>query len=121
MEKLKWKYLIMIIIGFSILGGVAEWVKLTRISKNLFRDAGELAYTMCRQDGTGTTFCRCMQAEMEQNLKNEIMAADFIQGRHTQDLQLFVMGARLRCECRVNPERVASYGLPCDDLPPLNF
>lgn len=60
----------------------------------------------CLADGADRRFCRCVKADILQNenFTNQI-AKDLIHGYQHPLVEQMIVGARLRCMCRVYPEQ----------------
>lgn len=80
-------------------------------------------YNNCIESGQHEKWCRCIRADLinSPNLFTEEMAVLLLQGREHPLLNTAFLGAKVRCECRINPQRVAKYGLSCANVKQISF
>ncbi len=82
--------------------------------------AANIIYQNCIKNGENPTWCRCLQEDLKTGF-SEQSAVYITKGQMSQLSNMEISGARLRCQCRINPNRLAAYGLPCNGVKPLNF
>ena len=65
-------------------------------------------------------WCRCLQADLVDSTKQftEQDAKGVLQGILPE---LAMLGARMRCECRLNPSKPAQYGVSCSNVKQIKF
>ncbi len=85
--------------------------------------AADILYNNCIKNGADIQWCRCLRADLIDATKafTEEMAEYIVNGRQHPWLNPTLLGARIRCECRMHPRYVASYGLSCDGVNPIKF
>jgi len=85
--------------------------------------AANIIYQACISDGQGKEWCRCLRADLIDSTKQftEEMAYYVINGRQHPWLSTAITGARIRCECRMYPRRMAARGLSCANVKPINY
>ena len=82
--------------------------------------AANIVYKNCIRNGEDQTWCRCLREDLKTGFSEEV-AYYAIKGQQHPLGNMEINGARLRCQCRINPGRLAAYGLPCTGVKPLNF
>ena len=85
--------------------------------------AANIIYNNCIENGENEQWCRCLRADLIDMTKafTEEIATSLVNGRQHPWLRTAIMGARLRCQCRMLPRRVEAYGLSCAGVKPLKF
>lgn len=85
--------------------------------------AANVMYNRCIESGEDRQWCRCLRADLidSKNQFTEQMANYIVQGYQHPWLSMAITGARLRCECRINPMRMAARGLPCNGIKQLKY
>ena len=82
--------------------------------------AANTIYKHCIESGEVPMWCRCLREDLKTGLSEEA-AQYIIKGKISQLEQMEISGARLRCQCRINPSRLAAYGLSCNGVKALDF
>ncbi len=85
--------------------------------------AANIIYNNCINGGEGEQWCRCLRADLIDSEKafTEEIAHFIINGRQHPWLGQTIMGARLRCQCRISPHRMAAHGLSCAGVKQIKF
>ena len=82
--------------------------------------AANIIYKNCVRNGEDLTWCKCLREDLKIGFSEEV-AYYVINGKQHPLGNIEINGARLRCQCRINPGRLAAYGLPCTGVKPLKF
>ena len=85
--------------------------------------AANIIYNNCIQNGEDRQWCRCLRADLIDTTKafTEEMADYIVNGRQHPWFSPTILGAQIRCECRMYPRHVMTYGLSCDGVKPIKF
>lgn len=86
----------------------------------LQQKAADIAFANCIKDNGGAQFCKCLKADLKEYM-SEDDAYRIIYGVEDFSINMLVLGARMRCMCRINPDRVKAHGMSCDDVKPIKF
>ena len=85
--------------------------------------AANIIYNACIKSGESTQWCRCLRADLldaKKAVPKEI-ASYVVNGRQHPWLGQTILGARLRCECRIHPLKVADHGFSCASVKPIKY
>ncbi len=85
--------------------------------------AANIIYNNCINSGADKQWCRCLRADLIDSEKafTEEIAFYIVNGRQHPWLGPTILGARVRCECRMFPHHVAAHGLSCNGVKPIKF
>lgn len=85
--------------------------------------AANIIYNNCTKSGENNQWCRCLRADLIDSEKafTEEIASYIVNGRKHPWLGPTILGARVRCECRMFPRRMATRGLSCAGVKPIKF
>lgn len=85
--------------------------------------AANVIYNNCIENGEAKQWCRCLRADLVDAKKafTEEMAHYVVNGRDHPFLGTTLLGARIRCECRMFPKNMAMRGLSCAGVKPIIF
>lgn len=85
--------------------------------------AANIIYNNCIQSGESTDWCRCIRADLIDSEKafTQEMANFTLKGYQHPWLAVTLTGARIRCDCRMFPQRVVTHGLSCTGVKPITF
>lgn len=102
-----------IILGISVLLVACE-------QADIRTQAANIVYKNCIKNGEDPTWCRCLREDLKTGFSEEV-AYYAVKGQRHPWGSLEIDGARVRCQCRINPSRLAAHGLPCHGVKPLKF
>ncbi len=85
--------------------------------------AANIIYNNCINSGADKQWCRCLRADLiaYENSFTEEIANYTINKRQHPYLGHVLTGARLRCQCRISPHRMAAHGLTCAGVKQVKF
>lgn len=85
--------------------------------------AANIIYNNCIKSGESNQWCRCIRADLidaKQAFTEEI-AYYIVNGRQHPWLGMTLLGARVRCECRMFPRNVEARGLSCKAVKQIKY
>jgi len=85
--------------------------------------AANIVYNNCIESGEDKQWCRCLRADLIEykNAFTEEIAYYVVNGRSHPFLGTTLLGARIRCECRIFPRNMAMRGISCAGVKEITF
>ena len=82
--------------------------------------AANVIYNGCIRNGEAKKWCQCLKLDLQTGFSDGV-AYSVVNNRPNSLFNLELQGARLRCQCRLYPEKMAAYGLPCNNIKQLKL
>ncbi|MCQ2562460.1 MAG: hypothetical protein MJ158_02505 [Alphaproteobacteria bacterium] len=100
---------------------IISYDKISTLFHNLRQKAADIAFANCIKDNGGATFCKCLRADLKEYMSEDNAYKIIYGGAEDFSTYMLIVGARMRCMCRIDLEFVKSKGMSCDDVKPLKF